>query len=163
MKLHDLKMASLSGNDRAYGVTSVAEQADSPLKGKRIVFLGLSVTSGSTAMGVSFADYICAQNGAVMVKEAVSGTNWWTAAKIPMWLPEADGQEYARRPVCLPVLHQRRLDTVRCRRMEWHISSHGVRHRHGDGFGGAHRHMGSGDMGLSSGFPDQSPLCQRQI
>ncbi len=43
MKLHDLKMASLSGNDRAYGVTSVAERADSPLKGKRIVFLGSTV------------------------------------------------------------------------------------------------------------------------
>ena len=41
---------------------------------KRIVFLGSSVTYGSAAGGVSFADIICKKNGYEMVKEAVSGT-----------------------------------------------------------------------------------------
>ena len=45
--------------------------ADSP---KKIIFLGSSVTYGSAAGGVSFADIICKKNGFVMVKEAVSGT-----------------------------------------------------------------------------------------
>ena len=41
---------------------------------KRIIFLGSSVTYGSAAGGVSFADIICEKNGYEMVKEAVSGT-----------------------------------------------------------------------------------------
>lgn len=42
--------------------------------GKRIVFLGSSVTYGSAANGISFADIICEKNGYEMIKEAVSGT-----------------------------------------------------------------------------------------
>jgi len=42
--------------------------------GKRIIFLGSSVTYGSAAGGVSFADIICEKNGYEMIKEAVSGT-----------------------------------------------------------------------------------------
>ena len=41
---------------------------------KKIIFLGSSVTYGSAAGGVSFADIICEKNGYEMVKEAVSGT-----------------------------------------------------------------------------------------
>ena len=41
---------------------------------KTIIFLGSSVTYGSAAGGVSFADIICEKNGYKMVKEAVSGT-----------------------------------------------------------------------------------------
>lgn len=41
---------------------------------KTIIFLGSSVTYGSAAGGVSFADIICKRNGYKMVKEAVSGT-----------------------------------------------------------------------------------------
>ena len=40
----------------------------------KIVFLGSSVTYGSAAGGVSFADILCEKNGYEMVKEAVSGT-----------------------------------------------------------------------------------------
>lgn len=46
----------------------------SPLKGKRLLFLGSSVTFGSAAGGVSMADYIRAMDGCTVVKEAVSGT-----------------------------------------------------------------------------------------
>lgn len=46
----------------------------SPLKGKRLLFLGSSVTFGSAAGGVSMADYIRVMDGCTVVKEAVSGT-----------------------------------------------------------------------------------------
>ena len=47
---------------------------NSPLKGKHFIFLGSSVTKGFAAYGKSFVDMIAARNGAVCVKEAVSGT-----------------------------------------------------------------------------------------
>lgn len=43
-------------------------------KDKTVVFLGSSVTYGSAADGVSFADHIAARTGCRMIKEAVSGT-----------------------------------------------------------------------------------------
>lgn len=44
------------------------------LTGKTILFLGSSVTYGSAAGGVSFADIMCQRTGAHCIKEAVSGT-----------------------------------------------------------------------------------------
>ena len=41
---------------------------------KKIIFLGSSVTYGSAAGGVSFADIICEKHSYEMIKEAVSGT-----------------------------------------------------------------------------------------
>jgi Lysophospholipase L1 and related esterases len=73
-KLHDLRTAGLPGNAAAYSVENMKQIENSPLAGKRIVFLGSSVTYGASSMGVSFADFITARNGAVIVKEAVSGT-----------------------------------------------------------------------------------------
>ncbi len=48
--------------------------AESPLRGKTLVFLGSSVTCGSAANGVSFADIIGRKHGCEIVKAAVSGT-----------------------------------------------------------------------------------------
>ncbi len=44
------------------------------LKGKHILFLGSSVTYGSAAGGISFADLIAETTECVILKEAVSGT-----------------------------------------------------------------------------------------
>lgn len=44
------------------------------LQDKTVLFLGSSVTYGSAANGVSFADLMAAQCGFKMIKEAVSGT-----------------------------------------------------------------------------------------
>ena len=44
------------------------------LAGKRILFLGSSVTYGHFAEGISFADIIAERTGMIAVKEAVSGT-----------------------------------------------------------------------------------------
>ena len=73
-RLHDLKTAALPGNAQQYAVQGVGPLENSPLAGKHIVFLGSSVTYGTSAKGVSFADYIAARNGCPMTKEAKSGT-----------------------------------------------------------------------------------------
>lgn len=44
------------------------------LKNKTVLFLGSSVTYGSAAGGISFADLMAEQCGIVMIKEALSGT-----------------------------------------------------------------------------------------
>ena len=46
----------------------------SPLRGRHILFLGSSVTYGSAADGVSFADFIAMRCGCRVTKAAVSGT-----------------------------------------------------------------------------------------
>lgn len=56
-------------------------------KNKTVIFLGSSVTYGSAAGGVSFADYICERKGLTMIKEAVSGTT----------LVDKDNQSYVSR------------------------------------------------------------------
>lgn len=73
-KLHDGKMAGLPGNAARYAPENVEKDADSALTGKHLIFLGSSVTYGSAAKGVSFADYIAVRNGCTITKEAVSGT-----------------------------------------------------------------------------------------
>lgn len=73
-KLHDLKTANMPGNAAQYAPEQVERIVDSPLAGKRVFFLGSSVTYGSAAGGVSFADYIAARYGCDIVKEAVPGT-----------------------------------------------------------------------------------------
>lgn len=60
--------------DKAYDVSAQSVNGESPLSGYRILFLGSSVTYGSAAGGVSFADDIAARNNVQMYKEAVSGT-----------------------------------------------------------------------------------------
>ncbi len=55
--------------------------------GKRIIFLGSSVTYGSAAGGISFADIICEKYGYEMIKEAVSGTT----------LVDEDDESYVKR------------------------------------------------------------------
>lgn len=61
------------GNSGRYDVKNItAEQT--ALTGKTIYWLGSSVTLGMESEGQAVADYIAARNGAVCVKEAVSGT-----------------------------------------------------------------------------------------
>lgn len=68
VKLHDIKTASLEGNGEEYALDNVTEIAESPLKGKTVVFLGSSVTYGSASGGVSFADYIEKSSGCTAIK-----------------------------------------------------------------------------------------------
>ena len=62
------------GNSSRYSLKNVEPLADSPLAGKKIVFLGSSVTAGMGSLGTSFVDYLEKMDGIVAVKEAKSGT-----------------------------------------------------------------------------------------
>ncbi len=72
--LKNNKMAKLPGNAEQYHLENVRPLADSPLAGKRLLFLGSSVTKGSASMEVSMADYIRVLDSCEVVKEAASGT-----------------------------------------------------------------------------------------
>ena len=74
MKLHDFKTSVLEGNGEKYSLDNAAPNADSPIEGKTVLFLGSSVTYGSASGGVSFADYIGKRDGCTVIKSAVSGT-----------------------------------------------------------------------------------------
>lgn len=65
---------TLKGNDEQYSVANTAAVPGSPLEGKTIYWLGSSVTYGASACGESMADFIAKKDGAVCLKEAVSGT-----------------------------------------------------------------------------------------
>ncbi|MDY6324996.1 MAG: SGNH/GDSL hydrolase family protein [Catonella sp.] len=62
------------GNASEYDVENLAVNPISPLIGKRVIFLGSSVTYGAAAGGTSFVEYLEAIDGIIAVKEAVSGT-----------------------------------------------------------------------------------------
>ena len=73
-RLHDQKTSLLPGNRRKYNPGSIKERAESPLKGKRLFFLGSSVTYGAASQGISFVEDLAGHTGCRAVKEAVSGT-----------------------------------------------------------------------------------------
>lgn len=62
------------GNEPAYSVANTPELESSPLRGKTFMFLGSSVTFGAHSEQESMAEFIAKRNGAVCIKEAVSGT-----------------------------------------------------------------------------------------
>lgn len=45
MKLHDFKTSALEGNGEKYSLDNAVPNADSPIEGKTVLFLGSSVTS----------------------------------------------------------------------------------------------------------------------
>ena len=53
-KVLTLILANKPGNAEQYSVENVAENPDSPLRGKTIIYLGSSVTEGYAACGSSF-------------------------------------------------------------------------------------------------------------
>ena len=62
------------GNEERFDVDHTGVFMNSPLKGKRILFLGSSVTYGSASKGESFVDYMQKKDGILPYKEALSGT-----------------------------------------------------------------------------------------
>jgi len=63
-----------NGNSPAYSAANTPVFPNSPLAGKRIIFLGSSVTAGSRSMGEAFPIYLAKRHGVLPVVEAVSGT-----------------------------------------------------------------------------------------
>ena len=62
------------GNDDRYDVSLVLADKGSPLFGKTIIFLGSSVTVGAFSLGQACPDFLAHACGALVYKEAVSGT-----------------------------------------------------------------------------------------
>lgn len=79
-----------SGNSSKYKLTKV--KRGESLKGKRLVFVGSSLTKGSGSGGVSFPDYIARHTGCSVVKDAIGGT---TTSK------GGDGRDFVTRSVRL--------------------------------------------------------------
>ena len=62
------------GNSNRFSPDYVTFDATSPLAGKKIAFLGSSITYGFAAKDISFVDYLAARDGVEVTKSAVSGT-----------------------------------------------------------------------------------------
>ena len=60
------------GNDKKYEEINV--EINSPLRDKKILFLGSSVTQGVTSENFSFVEFLIKKHGIRAIKEAVSGT-----------------------------------------------------------------------------------------
>ena len=72
--LGDIRMAKLPGNAESYGMDTLEELENSPLKGKKVLFLGSSVTYGSASLREGIPEYFAVRFGCEVTKEAVSGT-----------------------------------------------------------------------------------------
>lgn len=72
--LKNNRMAKLPGNAEVYHAENLSPLDNSPLQGKRLLFLGSSVTNGAASLNVSVADYIRVLDGCEVVKNAVNGT-----------------------------------------------------------------------------------------
>ncbi len=68
------RIRNAAGNAPQYHLENVKPLESSPLNGKKLLFLGSSVTDGDASLGVSMADYIGKLDGCTIIKEAVSGT-----------------------------------------------------------------------------------------
>ena len=62
------------GNSDCFGPDYVSFDVNSPLAGRKIAFLGSSITAGFAAKDISFVDYLAAKDGVVTTKSAISGT-----------------------------------------------------------------------------------------
>ena len=72
--LGDIRMAGFEGNSSSYDMNTVEPLNNSPLKGKKVLFLGSSVTYGSASLQQGIPEYFAARFGCEYTKEAVSGT-----------------------------------------------------------------------------------------
>lgn len=62
------------GNAEKYAVKNTEQLPESVLAGKRLFFLGSSITLGTCSLQESFVDYLVRRNAIEAVKDAVSGT-----------------------------------------------------------------------------------------
>ena len=72
--LKNNQLAKEPGNAAEFAPENVTPLEDSPLKGKKLLFLGSSVTYGYASMQTSMADYLAILDSCEVTKEAVNGT-----------------------------------------------------------------------------------------
>ena len=85
------------GNGPEYNLKNIPTLSDSPLKGKRILFLGSSVTKGAASCNVSFVEYLANKHGIVADKKAVNGTTLVDSFSILSFFEEGRGDSYVTR------------------------------------------------------------------
>lgn len=73
MLMMSLSLLGCSSNSSEFNVNKITS-SQTAITGKTFYWLGSSVTLGMESGNVAVADYIAARNGAICVKEAVSGT-----------------------------------------------------------------------------------------
>ncbi len=73
-RIQKSKGTNAPGNAAEYRPEQGSKTENSPLKGKKIIFLGSSVTQGAASFGNSFVEYLAAWDGVLPIKEAVGGT-----------------------------------------------------------------------------------------
>ena len=71
------------GNAAPYALRRQPRRENSPLRGKTILCLGSSISSGFSSGGVSFLDYLGRIDGCRIIQETVSARHWPTAGIIP--------------------------------------------------------------------------------
>ncbi len=91
------KRAEAPGNAETYDLSRVEQNADSPLKGKTIVFLGSSVTEGAAAEGQSFVELFEHRDGVCAIKEAKSGTTLTDDFSLSAQIAFGNGKSYVSR------------------------------------------------------------------
>ena len=62
------------GNAESFSLEKATAKSENILTGKRIIFLGSSVTYGTASFGESFVDFLEKEDGVLAIKEAVGGT-----------------------------------------------------------------------------------------
>jgi lysophospholipase L1-like esterase len=95
--LEEKRRADAPGNREEYNVEKLEKHPGSPLAGKRILFLGSSVTYGAAAQGQSFVELFAALDGVDAVKEAKSGTTLVDKTSVLSLIAFGNGDSYVRR------------------------------------------------------------------
>ena len=85
------------GNRPEYDAKNQKKKPDSPLRGKRILFLGSSVTYGAASEGQSFVELFEALDGVEAIKEARSGTTLADITVLRAFFFYGSGASYVKR------------------------------------------------------------------
>ncbi len=95
--LEEKKRAAAPGNSEIYDAENLEIHPESVLTGKRILFLGSSVTYGAAAEGQSFVELFESLDGVRTIKEAKNGTTLVDRISIPALLAFGNGDSYIKR------------------------------------------------------------------
>ncbi len=91
------KREKAPGNAAEYAYELAPKNEDTVLSGKRIVFLGSSVTFGAGAGGQSFVEYLEHRDGVEALKEAKSGTTLVDKTSFFALIAFGSGESYVKR------------------------------------------------------------------
>ena len=97
MAKEEKKRSDAPGNAPEYDPAAMEKHPDSPLAGKKIIFLGSSVTYGAASCAKSFVEMFEAADGVEAVKEAVSGTTLADQTSVPARILFGCGDSYVKR------------------------------------------------------------------